>query len=218
MAKFANQNSIIIMDNAEPKPHKLFINFRDKAFWRAKINLHWGALRAWLYFNNKKENEEFTLFYRTYAEETGTYANDFYKSMKELISMGYLIKNDTGIWEFYAESQGAPSTEPDKFSGGERIVVIDAGKARKGEKEQYTVIDATAFWNAQADLNCSAFCLWIYLCHSKIGFRLDVSKVALNLLMGISSSGYIKAWNELKEKQYVVQQKDHVFYFFATKE
>lgn len=218
MAKYANQNTIIIMDNAEPQDHKLFINFRTRTFWRAKTNLRTGSFRAWLYFNSKKENEEFTLFYATYAEETKTHACDFYKSIKELISMGYLLKNPNGVWEFYADTQGAPNADPDAFSGSERIIVIDAGKARKGEKEPFTVIDAKAFWNAYEDLNRNAFFIWVYLCQSRIGFRLDISKAALYNLMGISSNGFFRSWVELKEKQYLSQQNNHLFYFYATKE
>lgn len=218
MAKFANQNSIIIMDNAEPQPRKLYMNFRAQSFWRAKINLHWAALRAWLYFNNKKENEKFFLCLAQYCAEVNIARADSYKAMGELAAMGYLIKNADGVWEFYADSQGAPSEQMDKFTSEEYVIVMDSGKPRKGETEPYIVIDMDSFWQACADLNKTAFYLWIYLCNNRINYRFDLGYTPIANLMGIGKHGYTLACKELKEKGYLVQERAHLFYFYATKE
>ena len=216
--KYGNQNTLVIMDNAQPTGRKLYMNFRVNSFWRAKINLHSAAMRLWLYFNCKKENEEFFIRYKNLMLEVGfTDVKKYYDGMNELITMGYLVENSYGVWEFYADSQGAPQELPKRFSSEAQFRVIDAGKARKGDTEPFMVIDADSFWKAREDLRPNAFYLWVYFCHNRSNYKFNVSRVTVQQDTGISLHGYANAWNELVEKGYVVKVNNYFYYFYANK-
>lgn len=61
---------------------------------------------------------------------------------------------------------------------------------------------------AASDLGANAFKLYIYLCNNKDSFRLELSSKDFIAWSNTSDSTYDRAFNELKEKQYLIQSQD----------
>ena len=61
---------------------------------------------------------------------------------------------------------------------------------------------------AASDLGANAFKLYIYLCNNKDSFRLELSSKDFIAWSNTSDSTYDRAFNELKDKQYLIQSQD----------
>lgn len=61
---------------------------------------------------------------------------------------------------------------------------------------------------AASDLGANAFKLYIYLCNNKDSFRLELSSKDFIDWSNTSDSTYDRAFNELKDKQYLIQSQD----------
>lgn len=61
---------------------------------------------------------------------------------------------------------------------------------------------------AASDLGANAFKLYVYLCDNKDSFRLELSSKDFIAWSNTSDSTYDRAFNELKDKQYLIQSQD----------
>ena len=88
----------------------------------------------------------------------------------------------------------------------QRIIYIQriSDKART----DYFKIGHEQLEKAAKDLGSNAFKLYIYLCNNKDSYRLELSSKDFISWSNTSDSTYDRAFNELKEKGYLINSKD----------
>ena len=88
----------------------------------------------------------------------------------------------------------------------QRIIYIQriSDKART----DYFKIGHEQLEKAAKDLGANAFKLYIYLCNNKDSYRLELSSKDFISWSNTSDSTYDRAFNELKEKGYLINSKD----------
>lgn len=82
----------------------------------------------------------------------------------------------------------------------------------------YAMFNLAAFNKAMADLNSSAFILWLYIAENQEGYNFALSNVAFKNATGIGKTAYDNAIKELIDKRYlvVVEGKKTSFNFYET--
>ena len=76
------------------------------------------------------------------------------------------------------------------------------------QENYYTKINLIALKNAMKELSPKAFELWIYLSKNKDNHFMWLSKVDFLSWSNIKSTSYYEAFNELKNKKYLVLKED----------
>ena len=95
----------------------------------------------------------------------------------------------------------------------QRIIYIERGSEKA--RTDFFKIGHEQLNKAASDLGANTFKLYIYLCNNKDSFRLELSSKDFIAWSGTSDSTYDRAFNELKEKQYLIQAqgKKNVYLF-----
>lgn len=95
----------------------------------------------------------------------------------------------------------------------QRIIYIE--RVSEKARTDYFKIGHEQLNKAASDLGANAFKLYIYLCNNKDSFRLELSSKDFIAWSGTSDSTYDRAFNELKEKQYLINaaEKKNVYLF-----
>lgn len=88
----------------------------------------------------------------------------------------------------------------------QRIIYIE--RVSEKVRTDYFKIGHEQLNRAASDLGGNAFKLYVYLCNNKDSFRLELSSKDFIAWSGTSDSTYDRAFNELREKQYLIQAPD----------
>lgn len=94
------------------------------------------------------------------------------------------------------------------------ITVYKAPTDDKEEKNYYTKINLIALQNAMSTLSFKAFELWVYISKNMDKHFFWLSKVDCLKWCNMKDTSYYNAFEELKEKGYLVQKKDTNKYNF----
>lgn len=95
----------------------------------------------------------------------------------------------------------------------QRIIYIE--RISDSLKKDFFKIGNKQLTKAASDLGGNAFKLYIYLCDNKNGFKLELSSRDFEKWSATSHSTYDRAFNELKEKQYLIKapNKNNIYLF-----
>ena len=88
----------------------------------------------------------------------------------------------------------------------QRIIYIE--RVSEKARADFFKIGHLQLDRAASDLGANAFKLYIYLCNNKDSFRLELSSKDFIAWSNTSDSTYDRAFNELKDKQYLIQSQD----------
>ena len=88
----------------------------------------------------------------------------------------------------------------------QRIIYIE--RTSEKARADFFKIGHLQLDRAASDLGANAFKLYIYLCNNKDSFRLELSSKDFIAWSNTSDSTYDRAFNELKDKQYLIQSQD----------
>ena len=88
----------------------------------------------------------------------------------------------------------------------QRIIYIE--RVSEKARADFFKIGHLQLDRAASDLGANAFKLYIYLCNNKDSFRLELSSKDFIDWSNTSDSTYDRAFNELKDKQYLIQSQD----------
>lgn len=88
----------------------------------------------------------------------------------------------------------------------QRIIYIE--RVSEKARADFFKIGHLQLDRAASDLGANAFKLYIYLCNNKDSFRLELSSKDFIAWSATSDSTYDRAFNELKDKQYLIQSQD----------
>ena len=98
----------------------------------------------------------------------------------------------------------------------QRIIYIE--RVSEKARADFFKIGHLQLDRAASDLGANAFKLYIYLCNNKDSFRLELSSKDFIAWSNTSDSTYDRAFNELKDKQYLIQSQDKKNVYFFVEE